>query len=119
MSDLTSKTATSVAEAFLPAEKAQHIAAIDAARALTMALESHGTQGLSGPRAQGSLEALSRGVNYAVQAHLAFADAHRQFVVMAKTGDLAVLGWGCPDPDCPPIIDRPTGSAIRSKIFAA
>lgn len=101
-------TATVVAETFLPAENAQNFAALDATRALARLLELSDNPVFRG-RLATTGRALAEGTQHSVNAKFAFELAHASFMKAVERTPLADLGWGCPAPDCPWELNKPTG----------
>lgn len=104
--------ATNLSEAFMPAERSQNEAALQAARSLTLALEMRDKPPFRGqPRAAAAATALARGAALSVEASYALEAAHRDFARMLPTTGLPELGWGCSG-DCPDV-KKPTGQVVE------
>ena len=93
--------ATNLSHSFMPAEQSQGKASLAAAESLVCALRLRATPAFQGGIAEHALEALSRGVDLAVQADVALREAHRRFARMLPKSDLGEIGWGCTGGECP------------------
>lgn len=112
------KAATQLSEAFMPAERSQNAAALQAARSLTLALEMRDKPPFKGqPRAAAAATALARGAALSVEASFALEAAHRDFARMLPSTGLPEVGWGCSG-DCPDI-KKPTGEIFDFPAAAA
>jgi hypothetical protein len=110
--------ATSLSEAFMPAERSQNEAALQAARSLALALEMRDMAPFKGqPRAAAAATALARGTALSVEASYALEAAHRDFARMLPSTGLPELGWGCSG-DCPDV-KKPTGEVVEFPAAAA
>lgn len=93
--------ATSLSHSFMPAEQSQSDASLAAAESLVCALKLRANPAFQGGIGEQAIEALSRGVDLAVQADVALREAHRRFARMLPKSGLGDIGWGCTGPECP------------------
>ena len=105
--------ATELAATFVPAERAQGEATLEAAKSLVLALETSRLPAFAGGIAGPAIMDLSRGVDLSVQADVAFRAAHRGFARILGCSGLQELGWGCTDNYCPPVPTGPTGLNVE------
>jgi hypothetical protein len=110
-------TATALSQAFMPAEREQNAAAIQAAQSLIVALEARRMPEFSNTVCDAALEALVRGVSHAVEADTTLRQAHRKFARALHHTRLPELGWGCDSPDCGQL--APVGAEKVTHIRAA
>lgn len=103
MSNELLDAATNLAATFMPAERAQGTATLEAAKSLVLALEAERLPAFSGGIAGPALTDLSRGVDLSVQADVALRSAHSRFARLLDRSGLTELGWGCTDNYCPPM----------------
>jgi hypothetical protein len=95
------ETATTLSKTFMPAEHAQHDAALGAAESLVLALKLEKHRAFRGVDTGAAKEALAHGTYLAVQADEALRRAHREFAkVLPRAPQME--GWGCVSPDCGP-----------------
>jgi len=110
MSDKLFDAATALSETFMPAERIQSAAAVQAAKSLVVALEARKLPEFSNSAIDAAMSALVRGISHSVEADTALREAHRKFAKVVQHTVLPELGWGCDTPDCPPM---PTGKAVE------
>ena len=93
-------TATQLSNTFMPAERSQSAAAIQAAQSLIVALEARKLPEFANSVCDAALQALVRGISASVEADTALRDAHRKFAKIIGPSGLREMGWGCDSPDC-------------------
>jgi hypothetical protein len=103
MSDRLIEAATALSETFMPAERIQSAAAVQAAKSLVVALEARKLPEFSNSAIDEAMSALVRGISHSVEADTALREAHRRFAKVVARTKLPELGWGCEGPDCPTI----------------
>ena len=89
------EAATQLSKTFMPAERAQNSAAIQATKSLVAALEARSLPEFSNAACDAALESLLRGISLAVEADTALRQAHRRFAKVVGHTNLPELGWGC------------------------
>jgi len=100
MSDQLVQAATALSETFMPAERIQSAAAVQAAKTLVVALEARKQPEFSNAAIDAAMNALVRGLSHSVEADTAFREAHRKFSKVVGHTALPELGWGC-EGECP------------------
>lgn len=103
MSNTLFEAATALSETFMPAERIQSAAAVQAAKSLVVALEARKLPEFSNSAIDAAMSALVRGISHSVEADTALREAHRKFAKVVGPTGLREMGWGCEGPDCPPI----------------
>lgn len=101
MSDKLIAAATALSETFMPAERIQSAAAVQAAKSLIVALEARKLPEFSNAAIDAAMSALVRGISHSVEADTALREAHRKFAKVVAHTKLPELGWGCDNPECP------------------
>lgn len=102
MSNKLFDAATALSETFMPAERIQSAAAVQAAKSLVVALEARKLPEFSNSAIDAAMSALVRGISASVEADTALREAHRKFAKVVGGTGLREMGWGCTSPDCPP-----------------
>ncbi|UIJ44863.1 hypothetical protein LZK98_17700 [Sphingomonas cannabina] len=103
--------AEAVRSAFLPAEAAQDLAAREAARCLSVALEARAEANLGLGIGLNAISLLSKGVAHAVEARQSMIEAHRALALIPAEIGLT-RAWG-EEGDCPPI-EQPALAGIAT-----
>lgn len=101
MSDKLIAAANALSETFMPAERIQSAAAVQAAKSLVVALEARKLPEFSNAAVDAAMTALVRGISHSVEADTALREAHRKFAKIIGHTKLPELGWGCTSPECP------------------
>lgn len=113
MSDKLIEAATALSETFMPAERIQSAAAVQAAKTLVVALEARKLPEFSNSAVDAAMTALVRGISHSVEADTALREAHRKFAKLMAHTRLPELGWGCEGTQCPiPAVESPTLRAV-------
>jgi hypothetical protein len=102
MSNKLFEAATALSETFMPAERIQSAAAVQAAKSLVVALEARKLPEFSNSAIDAAMSALVRGLSHSVEADTAFREAHRKFAKVVGYTGLREMGWGC-EGECPPM----------------
>lgn len=101
MSKQLIEAATALSETFMPAERIQSAAAVQAAKSLVVALEARKLPEFSNSAIDAAMTALVRGLSHSVEADTALREAHRKFSKVVGQTRLPELGWGCEGAECP------------------
>lgn len=110
MSKKLIQTATQLSRSFMPAERSQSAAAIQAAQSLVVALEARKLPEFSNSICDAALQTLVRGISASVEADTLLREAHRKFAKVIGPSGLREMGWGCDGtPDC----GQPTGENVE------
>lgn len=88
---------------FLPAEQAQDLAAIRAARCLATALEARAEARLPIGTGLAAIGHLARSVALAVEARQSMIEAHREMAAIPGEIGLRETAWGPTGEECPPV----------------
>lgn len=116
MSKKLIQTATQLSKTFMPAERSQSDAAIQAAQSLVVALEARKMPEFSNSICDAALQTLVRGISASVEADTLLREAHRKFAKIIGPSGLKEMGWGCDSPNCD---QDPTGLDNVQPIRAA
>ncbi|MCW3837740.1 hypothetical protein ACFQ1E_16975 [Sphingomonas canadensis] len=111
------ETATQLSKTFMPAERTQSAAAVQAARSLIIALEARRHPEFANSACDAALNALVRGISHSVEADTALREAHRKFAKIVGHTSLPELGWGCDMEECPGA-PEPNGRATPLRVAA-